>query len=202
MAAGAALVTALSWGRWILLGEIAPDLRRLPDIVAWPAAAILWLALGACHVAHRSLVQSPPRLRVQLRAALAVGAIAALMLPFLSNDLFSVLAYTDLAWNSTVNPLTLRAPGLRASRFFHVVSPAWNWTPCVYGPLQLAFWAPALRSPCSISSLRPAMPRRGGSLSARVPTKGRCFSSSTVWRSADRGPIAYWPSRAARASLI
>jgi hypothetical protein len=144
MTAVAGMLAALSWGRWILLGEVAPDLRRFPDEVAWPAALLLWVALGAAFVAHRRLVQDPPSLRVQLAGALAVGAAAAAMLPFLSNDLFSVLAYTDLAWSSNVNPLTLRAPGLRASRFFHVVSPAWNWTPCVYGPLQLAFWSPAL----------------------------------------------------------
>jgi hypothetical protein len=144
MAAVAALVSALSWGRWVLLGVIAPDLARFGPAVAWPAAGLLALATALGFVAHRALVRDPPPLRTQLAGALAVGALAAAMLPFLSNDVFSVLAYTDLAWNSTVNPLTLGPPGLRASRFFHLVSPAWNWTPCVYGPLQLAFWAPAL----------------------------------------------------------
>jgi hypothetical protein len=146
LAAAAALLTAISWGRYLLLRILAPDLGRLATPLAVPAAGLLLVCAVAAFVAHREVVARAEALGLPrlLRAALVIAGIAALMLPVLSNDLFSVAGYTDLFWNSEVNPLILARPGLRASRFYDLVSPAWRWAPCVYGPLQLVFWAPAL----------------------------------------------------------
>ena len=146
LGASAVWLSALSWGRWILLREPSPDHFRLAWPLAVPAAILLVLAVGCAFVAHRALVADAHLygLRRLVVLAAVVGAVAGTMLPLLSNDLFSLLAYTDLLWNSEVNPITLTRPGMRASRFLHLVSPAWKGMPCVYGPLQLVYWAPAL----------------------------------------------------------
>ena len=72
------------------------------------------------------------------------------MLPLLSGDLFSVLAYAELLVKASVDPFTLPAPGLSGSSFMPFLSPRWREAPCVYGPLQLVFWSPAARFAASL----------------------------------------------------
>ncbi len=79
------------------------------------------------------------------REALVLVLLAGAMLPLLSGDLFSVLAYAELAVKSSVDPFTLPPPGLADSSVFAFLSPRWRDAPCTYGPLQLVFWSPAAR---------------------------------------------------------
>lgn len=142
----ALLLAAVSWGRFLILGEIAPDAAPLPVALRAPVVGLLAVALVVAGLAHRLLVRQAPRLGPDrlLLFAVIVTVAASAMLPLLSNDLFSVLAYVDLARDTTVDPFVLPLPGLRASRFYAEVSPFWRWAPCVYGPVQLAFWSAAL----------------------------------------------------------
>lgn len=143
-------LTALSWARFLWLGRLAPDRAALPlplDLVA--AAVFIGLVAAALH-GHATLVAaagdptSAPSRRRLLAWAIGLPVASAAMLPLLSNDVFSVLAYVDLALHTEVDPFTLPRPGLLASRFFPLVSPSWMNAPCAYGPLQLAFWAPSV----------------------------------------------------------
>ncbi len=74
-------------------------------------------------------------------AAVAACLVSAFMLPMLSNDVFSVLAYGDLAL-SGVDTFTCPAD-LSRSVFFPYVGEAWKSAPCVYGPLTLVIAATA-----------------------------------------------------------
>jgi hypothetical protein len=146
LAAGTLL--AVSVLRYRALGVLAPDHAALDAGPELLAAAVVAIALGLSVLAHARAVEDAEGGRLSRRAILALAAglagLGAATLPLLSNDVFSLLAYVDLAWNSTVNPLTLPPPGLRASRFFAEVSPVWVFMPCVYGPLTLYVWAPVL----------------------------------------------------------
>ena len=77
------------------------------------------------------------------REALVLALLAGFMLPLLSGDLWSALAYAELLVRTPVDPFTLPAPGLAASSLLPLLSPRWREAPCVYGPLQLLFWSPA-----------------------------------------------------------
>ena len=143
------------------------------------------------------------------------------MVPFLSGDLFSALAYAELVVKSSVDPFTLPAPGLAASSFLPYLSPRWREAPCVYGPLQLLFWSPAARFAASLPTAlavakllavgaaagdsRPAAPllldaRRPGtrrpsprSRSARCcGSRGRARPTAMSWW-ASSSPPGSWP---------
>lgn len=78
---------------------------------------------------------APLELRQVRRAALLACLAAAPMLPMLSNDVFSVLAYGDLALRG-IDPYAASTELFR-SRFFGYVNPGWSTAPCVYGPVTL-----------------------------------------------------------------
>lgn len=140
----AAGLVALSWIRWLFVAHPSPDhaaLRFPGDLLA--AASFVALVLFALR-AHLQLVSRQAGPAEQgLREAVGLAVVASGMLPLLSGDLFSVLAYADLFAKGSVDPFTLPPPGLLATRFLPFVSPAWRQAPCVYGPLQLYFWWPA-----------------------------------------------------------
>jgi hypothetical protein len=67
--------------------------------------------------------------------AFVLTAIFSLMLPMLSNDLYSLLTYGDAA-NRGVDVYT-DVHSLSVSPFGDYVSPLWKTAPCVYGPVSL-----------------------------------------------------------------
>lgn len=77
-------------------------------------------------------------------ASLLLVVMAAPMLPLLSNDVFSLLAYADLAFNHGGNPFVPRNGFISVSAFAPLVNPTWSNAPCVYGPVALAWVAPAI----------------------------------------------------------
>ena len=143
----AGFLVALSWARLLVSGHPSPDLGALPfplDLVCVTGFVAVVLA---CLRAHRGRVAQAAGdaagWRGLTREAVVLALLAGLMVPFLSGDLFSALAYAELAVKSSVDPFTPPAPGLAPSSFAPYLSPRWREAPCVYGPLQLLFWSPA-----------------------------------------------------------
>jgi hypothetical protein len=144
-----AFLVLWSWIRLIVTGHPSPDLGVLPLPLDLVGAAGLVAAVGVVVRAHPGRVAhaagGAAGSRDLTRDALALVLLAGAMLPLLSGDLFSVLAYAELAVKSSVDPFTLPAPGLAGSSVFPFLSPRWREAPCTYGPLQLVFWSPAAR---------------------------------------------------------
>ena len=141
----AAFLVAWSWLRLLVTGHPSPDLGALRFPLDWlgaagfVAAVLVSLREHLLRVARASAGEASEPVREALGLVLLAGA----MLPLLSGDLFSVLAYSELLRTPSVDPFTLPAPGLAGSSFLPFLGPRWREAPCTYGPLQLAFWAPA-----------------------------------------------------------
>jgi alpha-1,6-mannosyltransferase len=151
----AAVLVALSWARLAIKRHPSPDhgpfTFPLDAIAACVFVAAVLVALRAhrgrtAHAAARPGALGPPA-----REAAAIALVAGAMLPLVSGDLFSGLAYAELA-SRGADPFRLAERGLLASSFFPYVSPAWRDAPCVYGPLQLLVWAPAARLGASLAA--------------------------------------------------
>jgi hypothetical protein len=101
------------------------------------------LALSLLFYARTCLNEraSPIEARRVRNAAYAACIIAAFMLPMLSNDVFSVLAYGDLALRGV--DIFAYPADLSPSVFSPYVGEAWKSAPCVYGPLTLVIAAAA-----------------------------------------------------------
>jgi hypothetical protein len=136
---GLAVVTACSWGRFLATGSLKVDESypaRVPGLALLAALVVGW-ALSIA--GWRGLLASPPaRPR---RTAFAALGIAALMIPMLSNDVFSVLSYGSLAAGGhdvyTTTAWLARAP------FYPWLGEHWRATVCVYGPTTLVASLPA-----------------------------------------------------------
>jgi hypothetical protein len=150
----AGFLVALSWARLLVSGHPSPDLGALPFPLDLVGAAGFVAVVLVCLRAHLGRVAQaagdPAGGRGLTREALVLALVAGLMVPFLSGDLFSALAYAELVVKASVDPFTLPAPGLAASSFLPYLSPRWREAPCVYGPLQLFFWSPAARFAASL----------------------------------------------------
>ena len=179
----AAILVASSWIRLVVTGHPSPDHGPLPwplDLLA--AAMFVATVLLALRAHVRRVARAKGAVRdesTQLtREALGLVLVAAAMLPFLSGDLFSVLAYSELVLRRAVDPFTLPAPGLAGSSFLPYISPGWREAPCVYGPLQLLFWSPAARFGARLpAALAVAKLLAAGTVAATVALLRRhCFS--------------------------
>jgi hypothetical protein len=130
---GLILVTGCSWGRWVATGSIKVDENypsQLPGTLLFLGLVMGWalLVLGW----HRLLEQPPEDPRLIAYGGLLV---ALFMLPMLSNDVFSLMAYGSLAASGRDVYAT---PGsLPASEFYAFVGERWNQKVCVYGPTTL-----------------------------------------------------------------
>jgi len=136
---GLALVTACSWGRWLSTGSLKVD-ENYPSAAA---GSLLFVALlvgyGLLVLGWGGLLERPPD-RPRRLAFLGLG-VAGLMLPMLSNDVFSVFAYGALA--GTGHDVYATAGGLGQSPFFTWVGDRWSEKVCVYGPTSLIAAMPA-----------------------------------------------------------
>jgi hypothetical protein len=132
-------VTVASWGRFFATGSLKVD-------ESYPARATGYALLGALVVgwcvavaAWRRLLDDPPeRPRVTAFAGLA---IASAMLPMLSNDVFSLFAYGDLA--AAGHDVYTTTGWLSTSAFYPFLGEHWSDTVCVYGPTTLIATLPA-----------------------------------------------------------
>ncbi len=136
---GLALVTLASWGRWLATGSLKVDenypgravggLLFMMLLCGWALLVLGW---------HGLLARPPERPR---RLALLGLAVAAPMLPMLSNDLFSLFTYGSLAARG--HDVYTTAAGLPDSYWYPWVGERWNRVVCVYGPTTLLAIMPA-----------------------------------------------------------
>jgi hypothetical protein len=153
MAGTAATLTVLSWVRFFLAG------RKLNLGTNWmPAGADI--AVAACFIAaivvswyalRRAVAacgesgnQSRSEIWRIARFSFLLSLVAAPMLPMMSDDIFSMMTYVDLAFGTGVNPYTMPWPGMAASSFSSDVYGRWMNGPCIYGPIELAWWSPGV----------------------------------------------------------
>ncbi len=144
-------MTVLSWTRAAATGAIDAGSEWMTSPWDVVASLVLLALLFATWVGHRNLATAmgdraadPRSIRRLAWIGVALAACALPMTPLLSNDIFSALAYSDLALQPGANPYTLRGTGLQTSTFLAEVSSTWKAAPCVYGPVQLALLAPAV----------------------------------------------------------
>jgi hypothetical protein len=136
---GLGIVTACSWGRWLATGspkvdenypsELAGTLLFTGLLVGWALLVLGW----------RGLLAQPP-MQPRRLAFLGLG-VAAFMLPMLSNDLFSVLAYASLAAQG--HDVYTTVSWLPHSVWYPWVGERWAEKVCVYGPTSLVGALPA-----------------------------------------------------------
>jgi hypothetical protein len=136
---GLCVVTACSWARALATGSLKVDENAPGAIVG----SVLFLALLGGYwlmvSAWRHMLDSPPS--DPRRLAYAGLAIASLMLPMLSNDVFSLFVYGSVAGSG--HDLYTTAAWLPSSPFYGLMGQMWNSTVCVYGPTTLIATLPA-----------------------------------------------------------
>jgi hypothetical protein len=136
---GLSVVTACSWARALATGSLKVD-ENPPSAVV---GSILFLALLGGYAlmvsAWRHMLDAPPA--QPRRLAYAALAIASLMLPMLSNDVFSLFVYGSVAGSG--HDLYTTAAWLPSSPFYGLMGQMWNETVCVYGPTTLIATLPA-----------------------------------------------------------
>lgn len=137
--ASVSIITASSYIRWFVTGSFKVD-DNYPT--GWPMVLNVVLFLGALAAAGYAYIKVVLRrkgwnldLAQVRRLAMISAGIASLMMPMLSNDIFSRLAYGDLVLKG-VNPYT-HAEKLATSNFAPLVGRTWAEAPCVYGPVTV-----------------------------------------------------------------
>jgi hypothetical protein len=144
-------LAAVSWVRVAWLGTLRVDYTGTP--LSWTVLGLAWLvaSVPGARAYLRAVRPSPapgpgrgegPPLRSMLAGAVVLHAVAALALPYTSNDLFSNLAYGRMA-RLGLDPY---ASGPRAlpegDPFRALVSPNWLDARSAYGPVLT--WLDAL----------------------------------------------------------
>ena len=137
MLVSALIIVAASWFRVFCAGSLMVDGHALSGISVWIVfiGFIGGLALYSFSLYRLWQDGVLPLIEVRL-AGYTIAAVFSLMLPMLSNDLFSLLTYGDAA-NRGVDVYTDVA-SLHLSPFLEFVSPLWQKAPCVYGPVCLS----------------------------------------------------------------
>jgi hypothetical protein len=136
---GLVLVTAASWGRWVATGSLKVDESYPSEAVGTLLFVVLLAGWALLVLGWRGMLARPPR--SPRRLAFAGLAVAALMLPMISNDVFSVLAYGSLAAHG--QDVYTTASALPQSVWFGWIGEHWNEKVCVYGPTTLVAILPS-----------------------------------------------------------
>lgn len=130
------LMVSLSFFRAFIAGTIRVDGHGLSG---WPVYVVFFgflLALGVYAYNYYKLWNAGDIEIGSVRLlAFVLAALFSLMLPMLSNDIYSLLSYGDAA-NRGVDVYT-DVKSLVLSPYFDYVSPLWRTAPCVYGPVSL-----------------------------------------------------------------
>ena len=147
--AGLALLTACSWGRWLATGSLKVDDNYPPAAIATLLLLLLvvgWtLLVGSfsgmlADAFDDRRVAALPAARVR-RLAFVGLAVASLMLPMLSNDLFQLFSWGSLAARG--KDVFTTASAFPESEWHPYVSARWVETLCHYGPLSLVAAMPS-----------------------------------------------------------
>jgi hypothetical protein len=136
---GLVLVTACSWGRWAATGSLKVDESYPSEAVGTALFVALLVGWTLMVLGWRGMLARPPS--HPRRLAFGGVAVAALMLPMISNDVFSVLAYGSLAARG--QDVYTTASALPQSVWYGWIGEHWNEKVCVYGPTTLAAILPS-----------------------------------------------------------
>ena len=136
MLLSAFVVVAASWYRVYMAGTLQVDGHGLAGFSVYVVFCSFIIALAVYSVSLYRLwkenVLSSPEIKV---LAYVLAGLFSLMLPMLSNDIFSLLTYGDAA-NRGVDVYT-DTHSYNVSPYFEFVSNLWRTAPCVYGPICL-----------------------------------------------------------------
>ncbi len=135
----AAALTASSYIRLLTTGSVKVDGNYLSGL---PLIINVVLFLVTLTVSGYSYINTVLRrkgydldLRQVKQVAVIMAVITFFMMPMLSNDIFSRLAYGELALRG-INPYT-HAELLRTTIHSSYIGPTWIEAPCVYGPVTV-----------------------------------------------------------------
>lgn len=135
----AILMNAASYLRIAFTGFVKVD-ENYPS--GWEMATVVTVFLIALAIGGYGYYQTVLRktgwdldLAKTKSLAFTVAFISLFMLPMISNDIFSVLSYGDIAAKG-MNPF-IDGSYLQLSKFFDLVGTEWHEAPCVYGPVNL-----------------------------------------------------------------
>jgi len=147
--AGLALLTACSWGRWLATGSLKVD-ENTPGPVAGTAlfvvlvagwALLLWGFRGILADAlDEGTVAVFPAAQLR-RIAFAGLAIASLMLPMVSNDVYQLFQWSSLAAHG--RDVFTSTAAFSSSEWRGYVGARWLGTLCHYGPVSLVSAMPS-----------------------------------------------------------
>jgi hypothetical protein len=137
--AGISIVALASWGRWLATGSLKVDESYPAELPGTLLLVALVAGYGLALFGWKGLLERPvqnPR-----RLAFAGLGVAALMLPMLSNDVYSLLAYGSLAAHG--QDVYATSSVLPDSAWYPWVGARWLQNVCVYGPTTLVSVIPA-----------------------------------------------------------
>lgn len=136
MLLSAIAIVVISWFRVYVAGTLKVDGHGLSGVPVYVVFISFIVALCVYSVSlyklWRENVLNPSQIK---HAAYILAAIFCLMLPMLSNDIFSMLTYGDTA-NKGVDVYT-NTQAFIISPYYDYVSDLWKKAPCVYGPVCL-----------------------------------------------------------------
>lgn len=135
----AAVITVSSYIRWAVTGSVKVD-GNYPKGPALVLNIILFLvSLAVAGYAYVKVVLRRDGWDLDLgqvkKLAVITAIIAVFMMPMLSNDVFSRLAYGDMLTKG-MNPYS-RPELLKDSIYAPLIGACWAKAPCVYGPMTV-----------------------------------------------------------------
>ena len=137
--AGLTVVTACSWGRFFATGSLKVDQSYPARLTGFALLAALVAGWGLSVSGWQAILADPPA-RSRRTAYVALG-VATLMLPMLSNDVFSLLSYGAVAAGG--HDVYTTTASLPQGLFYSWLGDRWSHTVCVYGPTTLIATLPA-----------------------------------------------------------
>jgi hypothetical protein len=137
--AGLTLLTVCSWGRWLATGSPKVDENYPSELAGTVLFIALLLGWGLLVLGWRGMLLRPPA--SPRRLAFTGLLVASAMLPMLSNDVFSVLAYGSVAARG--HDVYTTTAWLAQSPWQSWIGERWGDKVCVYGPPTLLATMPA-----------------------------------------------------------
>jgi hypothetical protein len=131
------LIVAMSWLRVYVAGTIKVDGHGLAGLPVYVVFFTFIASLGVYSVSLYKLWKDNTLTSPEVRLVSYILAVLfSLMLPMLSNDIFSLLTYGDSA-NRGID-VYIDTHSFMVSPYFEFVSNLWKTAPCVYGPIPLS----------------------------------------------------------------
>ena len=137
MLLSAFIIVATSWYRVYVAGTIKVDGHGLAGVPVYIVFFSFVIALTIYSLSLYKLWKENILSSAEIKAlSYVLAGLFSLMLPMLSNDIFSMLTYGDAA-NRGVD-VYIDTHSNAISPYFDFVSDLWKKAPCVYGPVCLS----------------------------------------------------------------